>query len=389
MSYSSSSPFFPNPIAGVNTGDVIAAQNFFQLRSAGDAGLSINQLIFNGSYFVGLQAAQSLKELSIRNTNQTRVQTVDAVTKAYYLTLINRERIALFNNNINRLDTLLRNTRALNANGFVESIDVDRLQVAYNNLLTERENFIALQALSLELLKFQMNYPLDDPLELSSDISSLNPVVTLSDYSTNWDYTARPDYQALETSRKLQTLNVKNYYARSLPSIVAFANMGYATQSPTIGGIFKTNTSITDNGAVGPDKWYGYSLFGMQMSVPIFGGLQLRYKIQQEKLTLQKVENSIRQFKTGVDLEVKNSATMYQNAIRSMQSQKENMDLSAKVARVTKIKYEQGVGSNMEVLDAENTLKQSQINYYNALYDALVAKVNLDKAYGKLLPESK
>jgi outer membrane protein TolC len=72
-----------------------------------------------------------------------------------------------------------------------------------------------------------------------------------------------------------------------------------------------------------------------------------------------------------------------------MNSQKENMDLAANVARITKIKYEQGVGSNLEVLDAENVLKQSQVNYYNALYDALIAKVNLDKAYGKLLPESK
>jgi outer membrane protein len=386
--YSDQSFFFPEPIPGAVNGDVVSGQNFFQLKSAGDAGLTINQLIFNGSYFVGLQAAQSLKELSIRNTNQTRVQTVEAVTKAFYLALINRERIALFNSNIGRLDTLLRNTKALNANGFAESIDIDRLRVAYNNLMTERENFIALQTLSLELLKFQMNYPLNDPLELMADINSLNPSVPLENYSTNWDYTARPDYQALEMNRKLQALNVKNFYAQSLPTVAAFANLGYATQSSNVGGIFKTNTNIEDTGISGPDKWYGYSLFGVQMNVPIFGGLQLRHKIQQEKLALQKVDNSIRQFKTGVDLEIKNSVTTYANALRSAQAQKENMELAANVARVTKIKYEQGVGSNIEVLDAENTLKESQINYYNALYDALVAKVNLDKAYGKLLPES-
>ena len=97
----------------------------------------------------------------------------------------------------------------------------------------------------------------------------------------------------------------------------------------------------------------------------------------------------MKQMKSGIDLEIKNSMLTYQNAIKSMQSQKQNMELSSKIARVTKIKYEQGVGSNIEVLEAESSLKESQVNYYNALYDALIAKVNLDKAYGKLLPENK
>jgi outer membrane protein TolC len=80
---------------------------------------------------------------------------------------------------------------------------------------------------------------------------------------------------------------------------------------------------------------------------------------------------------------------MYQNSIQSLQSQQRNMDLAKNVARVTKIKYEQGVGSNLEVINAEASLKEAQINYYNALYDALVAKTDLDKAFGKLLPVAK
>jgi outer membrane protein len=387
--YSDQSFFFPDPIAGVNNGDVVSAQNFFQLKSSGNAGITINQLIFSGSYFVGLEAAKAVKELSVKDTNQTRVEIIDAVTKAYYLVLINRELVKNFNSNIGRLDTLLRNTKALNQNGFAESIDVDRIQVNYNNLITSRENFERSQALMLDLLKFQMNYPLTDPISIEGSMANVDPVISLSDYSASWDYSARPDFQAIEVNRKLQTLNIKNYYAQALPSIGAFANLGYSTQSTNIGGIFKTNTNLEDNGMVGPDKWYGYSLFGVQLSMPIFGGFQLKYKIQQEKLTLQKIDNSIKAIKSSIDIDIRNTMIAYQNAIKSMQSQKENMELSAKVARVTKIKYEQGVGSNTEVLDAENALIQSQVNYYSALYDAMSAKVNLDKAYGKLLPESK
>lgn len=380
---------FVRNVPGAKDRDVVAAQNFFQLKGTGDASITINQLIFNGSYFVGLQAAKAVKEQSAKNTVNSKVTVVDNVAKAFYLALINRERISLFDNNIGRIDTLLRNTIALNKNGFVESIDVDRLQVALNNLVTEREKFIGIQDISIELLKFQMNYPMNNPLEISGDIRSINPIVNPEEYKRDWDYTLKPEYQSLEVARKLQTLNIKYTRSLGMPSLGAFANLGYFTQTSTIGGFFKTDTQIASSPALGPDKWYGYSMFGVGVNVPVFSGFQLSHKIQQEKINLLKIENGMRQLKSGIDLEIKSSLTMYQNAMRSMESQKQNMELSSKIARVTKIKYEQGVGSNLEVLDAENVLKESQLNYYNAMYEAVVAKVNLDKAYGRLLPDGK
>lgn len=379
--------FFPE----LGDNDVVAIQNFFQLRNNGGASVDISQLIFNGSYFVGLQASQAFKDLSVKQTLQTRATVIEQVTKAYYLALINKERISLFDNNINRVDTLLRNTEALNKNGFAESIDVDRLSVMLNNLKIEREKFVNLQILSLELLKFQMNYPLESALTLAGNIADVNPSVDQLTYAPEGVHENRPEFQVLEVNKKLQQLNIKNNYASALPTISAFANLGYSTQSPTFGGVFATNSPSSPqfNDAVGPDKWYGTSMFGLSLNMPIFSGFQLKYRVQQEKVTLLKIENGIKQLKSGINLEIKNSTIEYQNALKTMDSQKKNMELSAKVARVTKIKYEQGVGSNIEVLDAENTLKESQVNYYNALYDALIAKVNLDKAYGKLLPESK
>ncbi|MFM8833947.1 MAG: TolC family protein, partial [Cytophagales bacterium] len=108
--------FFP-VTPGANDGDILAAQNFFQLKSSGDAGLNIDQLIFSGSYFVGLQASRTYKDLAVKTGVQTKEQIVEQVTKAYYNVLINEERQALFNNNIARIDSLLRNTKALNKNG--------------------------------------------------------------------------------------------------------------------------------------------------------------------------------------------------------------------------------------------------------------------------------
>jgi outer membrane protein len=372
-------------IPGIQIGDVVSAQNFFQLRSSGDAGININQILFNGSYLVGLQASNTYKELSVKTSGQTREQVISSVSKAYYLAITNQERVKLFDSNIGRIDSLLKTTKALNQNGFAEKIEVDRVQVTYNNLVTERVKFINLQALAIELLKFQMNYPMSEPIALKGTLEEMTPP-ELGAYTAELDFNARWDYQILKTNRKLQELDLKNKYAAGVPNLVAFANLGYTTQSPNVGGLFKTNSAIEDNGQVGPDKWYGYSLFGVSLNIPIFSGLQRNYQVQQSKLNLLKLENSTKRMESAIELEVKQARINLENAVRTVNAQRENMDLAANVARVTKIKYEQGVGSNLEVIEAESSLREAQINYYNALYDALVAKVDIDKAYGKLNP---
>jgi outer membrane protein len=378
-------------VPGIQPGDVVALQNFFQLKSSGNAQLSISQILFNGSYLVGLQAANAYRDLSVKMADQTREQAIEQVTKAYYNVLINNDRIRLFDVNIGRIDSLLRTTKALNQNGFAEAIDVDRIQVTYNNLKAQRDNFKNLQELGLQLLKFQMNYPMNQPINVTGDIASVQvDENVLNNYSLDWDYTQRADYRVLESNRKLQSLNIKNKFAEGLPSLVAFANLGYQTQSPNVSGLFKTESAIAENEefGYGPDKWYSFSTFGVSLNIPLFSGLQRNYRLQQEKLNMQKIENGFTSLKSAIDLEIKQAAISYLNAVTNLKSQQENRVLAENVARVTRIKYEQGVGSNLEVIDAEGSLKEAQINYYDALYNAIVAKVDLDKAYGKLNPQT-
>jgi len=378
------SNFYPE----LSDNDVLASQNFFQLKSSGDVGLNINQLIFNGSYLVGLQASNAYKELAYKTTSQTKAQTVEMVKKAFYSALINKERVKLFDNNIARVDSLAKNTKALYENGFAESIDVDRVNVQLNNLITEREKFINLQLLSIELLKFQMNFPMSDSVDVAGDLSALQSEVNPDDYLNDFDFKTRPEYQVLLANKRLQELNVKNNYAGSLPVLSAFANLGYSTQSPNISGVFKSNSNISDDGRIGPDSWYGYSNFGLSLTVPLFTGLSQTHRIQQQKLTLRKIENGERTLKASFDLETRQAISSYQNSLKSLQAQKRNVELASNIARVTKIKYEQGVGSSLEVVNAEADLRESQINYYNSLYDLLNSKVDLDKAFGKLYKET-
>lgn len=375
-------------VPGLKVGDAVAAKNPFQLPSAGTASMTLNQLIFNGSYLVGLKAASTYKDLAIKTTEQTQQDIIQGVTKAYYAVLINKERTQLFDANIARVDSLYRNTKALNENGFAESIDVDRVKVTLNNLRSERDKFLNLNELGIQLLKFQMNYPQDDPIEVLGNIQDVRVEPNLDSYKTGWDIRNRPDYKVLEVNQRLQQLNVKNQYAGAVPVISAFATLGYSTQSPNVSGIFSTNSQIKDENGLGPDKWYNFTQVGLNLTVPLFTGLSRTYRIQQEKLKLIQIDNGFINLKNSINLEIKQASIQFENAILSLTAQRENQELAGNVARVTKVKYGQGVGSSLEVTDAENSLRQAQTNYYSALFDAMVAKVDLDKAYGRLLPST-
>lgn len=371
-------------VPGVQPGDVVSAENFFQLKSAGDAKLSINQIIFNGSYIVGLQAANAYKDLSYKSRLQTEEEVVLNVTKAFYNLLINQERLQLFDANIARIDTVLRNTIEMYKNGFAEKLDVDRIKVTFNNLKTERDNFIKLDGLALQLLKFQMNYPLAATLIIDGSINE-ELIADITDSVTlAWDYSERPDYQVLQANYTLQKLNIKNKYAEGLPSINAFANFGYSTQSPTVGGIFRTESNIANSDGFGPDSWYSYSLIGIGVQWNIFTGLSRNYKIQQEKFALKQIENGFESLEKSIDFQRVQAQVSLENARKSLDSQAENMKLAEDIVDITQRKFEAGLGSNLELIEAQNSLKEAQTNYYEALYSAIIAKTDLLKAFGKL-----
>ena len=357
-------PFFDSRAPA---GAVMVAPNFFQLPNTIDASLTLTQLIFSSSFFVGLKAAKTYKELATTSKEVSKISITESVTKAYYMALINQERKNLFDINISRVDSLLKQTRALNKSGFAEKLDVDRIEVTYNNLLTEKRNFENLLVLSGLLLKYQMNLPVNEELVLSDKIENLTVDTNL--LSGKADYNNRPEYRLLKKQQQLESLNHKNNIYSLLPNLAFSANVGYFTQSPDYN--FKY-----------PFSRYGTYTLGLNM--PIFTGFTRLKKIQQSKLALSKSDNNLLQFERTVDFQARSSEINYKNSIQSLQSQQRNMDLAKEVARVTRIKYTSGVGSNIEVITAESSLKEAQVNYYNALYDALVQKVDFDKSLGNL-----
>jgi len=362
-----------NTIPGVPIGETVAVPNFFQLRTSGDLNATASQLIFSGSYFVGLKAAKALAELTEKSADISKTEVVENVTKAFYMVLINNERVTLLDANVARLDTMLRQTRALKDQGFVENIDVDRLEVAYNNLVIERDKFKNFVELSTVLLKFQMGFELNKGIKLNGTVTDFKTAESAT-IGVKPDYNNRMEYQLMATQRKLEGYNLKNIRAGYLPTLSAFGSVGTVRMDKNVSEVI-SNT------------WYSYNRWGVTLNIPIFDSFGKYYKAQQSRLELKKIENNISNFEMVIDLQVQQSEINLKNGLKTTETQKKNLELAKKVSDISKIKYQQGVGSNLEVINAENGYKEAQTNYYNALYELMVAQIDYQKALGTLYTE--
>ncbi len=357
----------PAQVFGGKAGDFIPLK--FGTKYNATAGLDASQLIFDGSYIVGIQASKTYLELSKKSTERTKIEMIVAVSKAYYSVLINDERFKLLSTNVTRLKKLSDDTKVMFDNGFVEKIDLSRITVSYNNLLVEKEKVERLLKLGNYLLKFQIGMDLGASLTLTDKLNAVVPQMN-SPLVEKMDYTKRIEYSLLTTQQHLYELDLKKNRFAYLPSVVAYGSLNGNAQRNTF-DIFDTDK-----------KWYPIALVGAKITVPIFDGLQRNYRIQQAKVSLLKSRNDAKSLEQSIEMEVNSALTSYQNSLSALEAQKKNIELAEEVYNTSKIKYDQGVGSNLEVVTADAALKEAQTNYFNAMYDALVTKIDLDKANG-------
>jgi len=347
----------------------------FGIPWQGAASANLNQLIFNGSYFIGLKAAATYRELAQKSTTSSKVQVAESVTKAYYSAQVAEERAKLLDLNISRVDSLMRETKAMNESGFVELLDVNRLEVQINNLQTERQKVQNLIELSYALLKYQMGMPANEAIQLTDDINAIN-VDSLRSASANSDlsYENRIEYSLLNTQGKLADLDLRNIRSGYLPSVAASLGYGYNVGADKFSQVFTNN-------------WFNNMVLAINLNIPIFDGFTKKYQINQKKIAIDKVKNNQTLLKQSIDLENNQASINIKNAFATLETQKRNLTLAEEIVRVSKIKYKEGVGSNIEVINAESSLKEAQTNYFTALYDLMIAKVDLSRARGELYTE--
>lgn len=335
--------------------------------------ISLNQVLFDGSVLTALQARRTIEELARKNVHRTEQEVRVAVTKAYYNVLIGKKRMELLNSNLMRLQQLLHDTKETYRNGFAEKLDVDRVTVQLNNTQTEKNKLESALLLGEQLLKFQMGMPLKMQLQLTDTLGFDEVSHNLLAHSLDsFDYSNRIEYSLLNTQRKVNEYDLQRYRLAYLPSLSAFGSYGVNAARDEF-NFFRSG-----------EPWFKTSIVGLSLSIPIFDGLQRQRRVEQARLNLLKTQRQMEYLQQSIDLEQQQAFTTLRNSLLAMEAQKENMALAEQVYNTTKKKYEQGVGTNIEIINAESALKEAQTNYFSALYDAMVAKVDYLKAIGKL-----
>ncbi len=358
--------FIPGEFFGGKSGEYLGVK--FGQPYTSSAGISASQLLFDGSYMVGLQATRTYRELSKKATAQTKTETAVNVSKAYYGALVSDARLEIIQANIDRVTKLYSDTKALNQNGLVEKIDVDRIELSLNNLKVEKEKITRFKDLSYALLKFQMGF---DPHQLINLADKLDESVLQNVVMTDSvDANKRPEFALATIQRKLQELDLKRYKSTYYPSLIAFGSASYNASRNEF-NFFDTQY-----------KWYPTVVAGLKLSIPIWDGLQKQAKISQASLALEKVNNSISLLKNSFALEYESAKSNYENSLSSLKTVKKNQELAAEISRVSKIKYDNGVGSSLELVDAESSVKEADANYFNTLYDAIISIIELQKTLG-------
>lgn len=336
-------------------------------------GAEANFVLFDAAFFTGLRAITKAKDLAQRQTRQTEFELKQSVTEAYLLLAYLQKNTEYINKNITNLSSNLRELNAMLESGFIESLDVERVELSLQNLEIEKTNTERLLEVYENLLKFQMNYPLAEDIVLEDNMDSLLSRFSLEagDVDGSYQYASRPEYEAIETGIVLNELRIKSIKAGYYPTLRGFLSASAALQR---NDLFDSN----DN------DWFPTSLGGLALNVPIFDGFRRKGQIQTAKIELEKATIQQRMFEQGMDLEVINARKNLRNAMETSQARSRSLRLAEKIYNTTQVKYTEGVGSSIENTTAEREYYTAQSGYTESLYQLLKAQYELKKALGKI-----
>lgn len=331
--------------------------------------IQASQLLFDGTFFLGLKAAKEFVEMSKIDIKRSEIDVENNVTKGYYAALIIDENIQLFENTLKRIEKTYFDINELYKNGLVEKIEADRLRLTLANTQTQFSQLKDQKELVYYSLKMQMGLRVNNKIELTDNLNQLMVTDNGTAVNEKASYENRIEYRKLLLAEKLNNLDKKRYQYGYLPSLAAFGNYTYNT--------FGVEFSNLGN------KFFDGTLVGAQLSLPIFDGLRKSAQIQQVKLNAQKLTNTKKMVENLIDLDRTNAQSRYERAKEQLVIQKDNFNLAQDIYNKSSLKLKEGVGSTLELTNADNDLKQAQTNYLTSIYNWLNAQIELKRAIGK------
>ncbi len=329
---------------------------------------SFSQLLFNGSYFVGLQTSRIYQQLADQNHKRTLTNVLETVTNTYYLILVSDESEKILNTSLANLEKTHYEIREMYKEGFLEETDADLIQISVTRIMNNLQAIRRNKEVGYKLLKFQMGLDLEEKIVLKERLEDILQKINVEQASEGeFKLENNIDFKLMSTQEKLSEMALKNEKAKYLPTITAF----YTFQWNAMRDAFNFFNS--------KERWYRMQVLGVNISIPIFQSGRQSAKVQQASILLQQARNAKRQVSQGLVLEAARSKAALDSAYENYLNTQENMHLSKKVYDVTLIKYKEGVATSMNLTQAHDKFLMSQSEYIQALSGLLSAKNKLDR----------
>ena len=339
----------------------------FGAKQSINASATINQLIFDGSYLVGLQASKVFLEISKNSKEKTDLDIRKGVINAYGNVILTKESISILEKNISILEKNLSDTTKIFENGLEEEESVEQLKITLSGVKSNLNNVIRLKSVGNKMLNIAIGKDINDPITTTDSLDSLaEQNITINLLEATDDVKNTIDFKIADNDKRSKELLVKLEKSKALPTIGAFINGGYLGNSQKF-------TFLNNN-----QQWVGTANFGARITIPIFGvGLQSA-RTQRAKINLNIAENNLKETEQQLKLQIAAAKSEYQFAIEEYDNKKDNLALAERIEKKNQTKFFEGIGSSFELRQAQTQLYSAQNELLQTMLDVINKKAALE-----------
>jgi outer membrane protein len=334
-----------------------------------NASVTLTQLLFDGSYLVGLQASKTFLKISKQAEEKTELLTREAVINAYGNVLVTEKSIEILEANIGILTQNFKDAQKIYENGFSEEEDVEQLEITLGNLKNQLNSVLRMKEIAYQMLNLSLGNAVTSKVILTDSLDGLaTRDIKLELLGKPFEFSNHIDFKISENDRETKRLMMKLEQSKALPSLSAFVNYGKQA--------FSDSFSFLN----GNQQWFDSSLLGVSLNVPIFSSLSRNAKTAQAKIALETADLRLEETKQRLSLQAQKAKSDYQLSIENYQTSKRNADLAKRIEKKQRIKFFEGISSSFNLLQAQNQLYAQQQNYIQSMLTIISTKATLENA---------
>jgi outer membrane protein TolC len=355
----------PGETFGGTPGEFIPV--LFGTEQNASATATLNQLIFDGSYIVGLQSTKVFLEISKNAQQKTEIQVRQNVINAYGNVLLAEESEAILIKNRAVLRKNLEETNQIFKNGLEEEESVEQLQITLSGIESLLKNATRLKKIAFQMFNITIGIDINSSILLTDSLESLTlSNISLGLLNIEENVENNIDFKIAKNDKISKELLVKLEKSKALPQVSGFFNAGYLGYDNEFN--FLKSSQV----------WYGFSSFGVNINIPIFSSLGRTAKTQRAKIELEKAGDNLKETEQQLKLQIATAKSNYKFAIEDYQNKKKNLELAERIEKKNQTKFFEGIGSSFELRQAQTQLYSAQQALLQTMLDIVNSKAELE-----------